>query len=151
MAENHISHWKKYIFQKNHGITKLCLNQNSNAQNQQLSIYIYHFPSQVLIQHIQLKWHSNFNHSLVKIWQIVRSLSICRKFQTEFSKMKETNSNLPNDMFLLGLPPQGQELSHWIQLLEVLPLLEPVSLVKVFRLFRLEVIVLMFRAWTHSR
>ncbi len=43
---------------------------------------------------------------------------------------------------------------HWIQLLEVLPfrtsftLGEPVSLVKVFRLFRLKRIVLVLRVWT---
>jgi len=35
-----------------------------------------------------------------------------------------------------ALPPQGQGLLHWIQLLEVSR--ELVSLVKVFRLFRLE-------------
>jgi hypothetical protein len=46
------------------------------------------------------------------------------------------------------VPPQGQGLSHWIQLLEVLPywpgftLDELISLVKVFRLFRLEWIFL---------
>jgi hypothetical protein len=48
----------------------------------------------------------------------------------------------------------GQGLSHWIQLLEVyfirtvFTLNETVFLVKVFRLFKLEQIVLVFSVWT---
>ncbi len=59
----------------------------------------------------------------------------------EFVSRTEPELRSTSRVLFLGLkfwalPPEGQGLSHWIQLLEVLP----VSLMKVFRLFRLELV-----------
>jgi len=58
-------------------------------------------------------------------------------------------------LYFVGGPQGTIYLSHWIQLLEVFYLTrigftldEPVSLVKVFRPFRLEPIFSVFRVWT---